>query len=101
MVWMSGASLYIRNHDATLSYQDTVEINFRASRLAFTTDDGELVLLIPERSVSEERHLQFFTLDAEVERARSALARRSGGVRGMELYNAFGNKLVSIIKISR
>jgi WD40 repeat protein len=67
MVWMSGASLYIRNHDATFSYQDLVEIDSRASRLAFTADDGELVLLIPERSASEERHLQFFTLDAEGE----------------------------------
>jgi WD40 repeat protein len=65
MVWMSDASLYIRNHDETFSYQGHVEIDSRASRLAFTADDGELALLIPERSVNEERHIQFFNFDAE------------------------------------
>ena len=63
MSWISGGSLYLRNHDSTQSYYGQFDISSNASEISFLHDDSEVAILVPIIEGDQSRRIDFISID--------------------------------------
>ena len=63
MSWISGGSLYLRNHDSTQSYYGQYDISHNASEISFSHDDSEIAILVPMIEGDQSRRIDFVSID--------------------------------------
>ena len=64
MSWISGGSLYLRNHDSTQSYFGQFDISPNATQVSFVHDDSEVAILVPVIEGDEMRRIEFVSIDS-------------------------------------
>ena len=63
MSWISGGSLYLRNHDSTQSYYGQFDISSNASAISFSHDDSEVAVLVSTIEGDQSRRIDFVSID--------------------------------------
>ena len=64
MSWISGGSLYLRNHDSTQSYYGQFDISSNASEISFSHDDTEVAIMVPIIEGDQSRRIDYISIDS-------------------------------------
>ena len=64
MSWISGGSLYLRNHDSTQSYYGQYDISSNASEISFSHDDAEVAIMVPIIEGEQSRRIDYVSIDS-------------------------------------
>ncbi len=64
MSWISGGSLYLRNHDSTQSYYGQFDISINASQISFSQDDSQVAILVPIIEGEQSRRIDFININS-------------------------------------